>query len=71
MCAASHSCHAFRIVDDKKGHVEKKNGHFVLIFYSPDGRARMEGLSSRIRGGWGYIIIRSKDKPFPEGEERG
>ena len=32
MCAASNSWHAFRIVDDKTGNVEMKNGHFVLFF---------------------------------------
>ncbi len=34
MCAASHSWHAFRIVDDKTGHVERKNGDFVFFFQS-------------------------------------
>ena len=32
MCAASHSWHAFRIVDDKTGHVERKNVDLVLVF---------------------------------------
>eukprot|EP00959_Pyramimonas_sp_CCMP1952_P262309 5485107-Pyramimonas_sp.AAC.1 len=31
MCAASHSCCASRIVDDKTGHVEKNNGDSVLF----------------------------------------
>eukprot|EP00959_Pyramimonas_sp_CCMP1952_P061409 1283213-Pyramimonas_sp.AAC.1 len=38
MCAASLSCHAFRIVDGKKVDVEKNNCHFVFF-----GTVRMGG----------------------------
>ena len=55
MCAASHSWHTFRIVDDKTGHVERKNVDFVLVFYSQDGTPRMGGLSGGIRRWWGIF----------------
>ena len=42
MCAASYSWHAFRIVDDKTGHVERKNVDFDMVFFSQDGRARID-----------------------------
>eukprot|EP00959_Pyramimonas_sp_CCMP1952_P005324 112264-Pyramimonas_sp.AAC.1 len=72
MCAASHSCHAFRIVDGKKNDVEKKNGHFVLIFCSPNGRSRIGSLSAGIRRKWGYILLRNKDEgEGGEGEGEG
>ena len=48
MCAASHSWHAFRIVDDKTGHVERTNVDFDMLFCQsgwegPDGGAISRG----------------------------
>ena len=67
MCAASHSWHAFRIVDDKTGHVERKNIDFVSVFYSQDGRARIDvsaGCAPRPIPGTHFISHRRRqDRP--------
>ena len=60
MCAASHSWHAFRIVDDKTGHVERTNVDFVFFYmlqWDPPDRAPI----SRNKALVGYILIRDED----------
>ena len=61
MRAASHFWHAFRIVDDKTGNVERKNVDCVLVFYSQGGPTRICWLSAGIRRWWGYLLIRNEE----------
>ena len=50
MCAASHSCHAFRKADGKKVHAERKHADFVYWFLTGRMAPPAWGCLRRPRG---------------------